>query len=308
MSPTLLAILVFVALTAAVMAIGRALGELRADRDTEAAAAQPRLRRLPSPDAEFQSTGPAGALDRWFIPLVRNSLPDWSPTSMAALLLLWGTLCGAILFFFDERPIPALVAGFAGASLPLAYLSYRRSQRLNLLQQSLPPALETLARSMRAGHTLLSAIQLLGEQTAGPLAKEFRSCSHQLQMGLGLPAVMRSLVRRVDLYDVRVLAAALNVHRQAGGNVVDLLDRLAQVVRERLNYRRQVRATTAAGRLSAGLIAIVGPAVFVYFFFFQPDYAGRMLGSSLGQSILILAVLLEVVGLIWIYRLLKPAY
>jgi len=204
--------------------------------------------------------------------------------------------------------MPALVAGFAGASLPLAFLVYRRSQRLNLLQQSLPPALETLARSMRAGHTLESAIQLLGNETAGPLAKEFRSCAHQLQMGLGLPAVMRSLVRRVDLYDVRVLAAALNVHRQAGGNVVDLLDRLAQVVRERLNYRRQVRATTAAGRLSAGLIAIVGPAVFVYFFFFQPEYAGRMLGSSLGQSILIVAVLLEVVGLIWISRLLKPAY
>ena len=73
-------------------------------------------------------------------------------------------------------------------------------------------------------------------------------------MGLGLPAVMRSLTRRVPLYDVRILATTLIVHRQMGGNVVSVLERLAQVIRERLNYRRQLRATTAAGRMSAGLV------------------------------------------------------
>ncbi len=307
MSPSLLALLVFLALAAAVLAVGRAVSELRAPR-VAPEPAQPRLRRLRLPEEDIETTGPAGALDRWFIPLVHGAAPDWSPLAIAVLLLLWGLLCGAVLFFFDERLVPAIVAGVVGMVLPLAYLMYRRSQRRTQMQEQLPPALETLARAMRAGHTLESAMQLLGQQTVGPLAQEFAACSRQLDMGLGLPAVMRSLVRRVDLYDVRVLAAALNVHRQVGGNVVELLERLAQVVRERLNYRRQVRATTAAGRMSAGLIAIVGPAVFVYFFFFQPQYAGRMLGSSLGQMFLVLAVVLEVVGLVWISRLLKPVY
>lgn len=307
MTPTLLALLVFLALAAIVFVVGRVVMEMRAPQAVSEPRV-PRLQRLTLPGEEVETTGAAGVFDRWFIPLVRGAVPDWSPMAVAALLVLWGLLCGAVLFFFDERLVPALVAGVVGMVIPVAILVFRRNQRRAQMQEQLPPALDTMARAIRAGHTLESAMQLLGQQKIGPLAKEFAACSRQLDMGLGLPAVMRSLVRRVDLYDVRVLAAALNVHRQAGGNVVELLERLAQVVRERLNYRRQVRATTAAGRMSAGLIAIVGPVVFIYFFFFQPEYAGRMVASSLGQMILGLAIVLEVVGLVWISRLLKPVY
>ena len=80
------------------------------------------------------------------------------------------------------------------------------------------------------------------------------------------------------------------------------------MVRDRLNYRRQLRATTAAGRMSAGLVALVAPGVFVYFFFFRPDYIATMLQAPFGRSLLVTAVVLEVVGLVWTYRLLKPAY
>jgi tight adherence protein B len=127
-------------------------------------------------------------------------------------------------------------------------------------------------------------------------------------MGLGLPAVMRSLSSRLKIYEVRIFATTLIVHRQMGGNVVAVLERLAQVVRERINYRRQLRATTAAGRMSAGLVGLVTPSVFLYFFFFRPEYVTTMLNSPLGQSMLITTVVLEVVGLVWMVRILKPSY
>jgi tight adherence protein B len=107
---------------------------------------------------------------------------------------------------------------------------------------------------------------------------------------------------------VRILATTLIVHRQMGGNVVNVLERLSQVIRERLNSRRQLRATTAAGRMSAGFVSLVTPCVFLYFVFFRPEYVSEMFQSTLGQTMLMVAVILEIVGLAWMARLLRAPY
>jgi tight adherence protein B len=306
MSPTIVLLIVLVFAASAVGALGMAARDLRGARVAVPVPERPRLRRLPRPGPT--GSGAVASFDRGFVELLRDAGLTWDPTATALLLILWGTLCGAIVFFFDERVEPAVVAGLLGAVLPAVYLYYLRVRRQTQLQDQLPAALETLARSIRAGHPLDQAIGLLGEHSPEPLAREFRWCAKQLEMGLALPVVARSLVQRVRLYDIRILAATLVVHRQAGGNVVMVLERLAQVVRERINFRRQLRATTAAGRLSAGMVAMVAPAVFVYFFFFRQDYLRTMLQSGLGQALLAVIVLLEVVGLIWTARLLRSPY
>jgi tight adherence protein B len=165
-----------------------------------------------------------------------------------------------------------------------------------------------LARSLRAGRSIDEAVQMAGTQLPEPLAKEFRFCGNQLALGLSLPAVMRSLVDRVRLFDVRIFTTTLSVHRQTGGNLARVLERLAAVVRDRLCYRRQLRSITGAGRFSAGLIAVIGPLLFLFMFFFQPEYVGAMIESPLGQTMLIAAFVLEAVGLVWTARLLKPTY
>ena len=146
------------------------------------------------------------------------------------------------------------------------------------------------------------------QASAQPMAAEFRWCAAQLSMGSSLQGVMRSLVHRVPLYDMRIFATTLIVHRQTGGNIVGVLERLAQVIRDRLSYKRQLRATLAAGRMSAGFVAMVTPAVFVYYFFFRPEYVNTMLQAPLGRSLIILTVVLEIVGLAWTARLLRPNF
>ena len=106
---------------------------------------------------------------------------------------------------------------------------------------------------------------------------EFRRCARHLQMGLSVTAAMRSLVHRLPLMDVRILATTLSVHRQTGGNLALTLERMARVVRDRMVYRQQMRSVTAAGRFSAMMIATVGPLLFLYMFMFQRDYAGKLL-------------------------------
>jgi tight adherence protein B len=306
MSPTIVIFIVLAFVATAIAAVGMVVRDLRTAQAGPTVPERPRLRRLPV--AVPAGTGVVASFDRGFVELLRDAGLAWDPTATALLLILWGTLCGALLFFFDERIELAVVAGVLGTLLPAAYLYFLRARRQTQLQDQLPAALETLARSIRAGRPLDQAIALLGEHSPEPLAREFRWCAKQLEMGLALPVVARSLVQRVRLYDIRILAATLVVHRQTGGNVVVVLERLAQVVRERINFRRQLRATTAAGRLSAGMVAMVAPAVFVYFFFFRQDYIRTMLQSGLGQSLLAVIVLLEVVGLIWTARLLRSPY
>jgi len=308
MSPIAIAILVFVAIVFAVTAIAMGVRDWHTRGGKAVPAPRAQLRRIPPPSAVGRPTTPIGFFDRWFLGLLQDSGLRWNPMAAALFLVVWSALCGVALWVWDERLLPATAAAMAGALVLLAYLMVRRARRLLQLQEQLPGALEALARSMHAGRTLDAAIALLGDHTREPLAKEFRWCGKQLQMGLALPVVMQRLFERVRLYDLRIFATTLIVHRQAGGNVVIVLERLARVIRDRLNYRRQLRATTAAGRMSAGLVAMVAPGVFLYFFFFRPEYMATMLQAPFGRSMLAAAVVLEVVGLVWTYRLLRPAY
>lgn len=310
MSLEAVSLIVFVAVVTVVAAVALVVRDVRAARRAAqpVAVQPPRLQRIkrlePAAEGELSLAG----FDRWLEGLVQDAGLDWNPLLTAMLMVAWGLLCGVALFTYSERFPMAVVAGLLAIPLPLAWLILRRLRRLARLQDQMPHALDTLARSIRAGQTLEEAMQLVGDHCPDPLGHEFRWCARQFSMGLGLPAVMRSFVRRLPLYDVRILATTLVVHRQMGGNVVSVLERLAQVIRDRLNSRRQLRATTAAGRASAAFIALATPAVFLYFVFFRPDYTAEMLGTPLGQSILGVAALLEIVGLIWMARLLRSTY
>ena len=101
---------------------------------------------------------------------------------------------------------------------------------------------------------------------------------------------------------------SVETHRQSGGNVSRVLGRLAGVIRDRLSYRRQLRVATGAGKLSAIVVGVTGPLLMLFFICFRPEYIYAMMNAPLGQTLLMTAVVLEIVGLIWIARLLKPAY
>jgi tight adherence protein B len=224
------------------------------------------------------------------------------------LLVFFGALVGGVMFVCSDHPMIATFGVALGMAATLGYLLYRRAQHVKLLQEQLPPALDMLARSIRAGESIDQAMDLVGSRSPQPLAAEFRYCAKQLAMGLSMSAVMRSLVGRVRLTDMRIFTTTLTVHRRTGGNLAQVLQRLAVVVRQRLNYRRQLRSTTGAGRFSAILIACIGPLLFCYLLFVHPEYMEKMLTSPMGQSLLTLAFVLEVVGMIWTARLLKPTY
>ena len=163
-----------------------------------------RLRRVPRDSTQTSAPGLAAAFDRWFLQLVRETGLAMTPVAATLLMVFCGVVFGSALFVLNEQPALALVGMLIGMVVGLAFLMVRRAQRVKLLQEQLPDALDTLARSMRAGQSLDQAVRFTGQQIPEPLAGEFRVCAKQLAMGLSISAVMRSLVDRVRLFDVRI--------------------------------------------------------------------------------------------------------
>ena len=307
-----LALLLFLGLATGIAAVGMfardMAGALSGGRSAAAGARPVRLRRLPRREPDGAPAGPMDQFDRWFARLVWETGWGWTPMTGVLLVGLGALVCGGAVFLWSDHPVAAAFAGALGGALVVVVLVVRRVRRIRLLQSQLPPALEFLARSVRAAHSLDESIDLAGREGPQPLAAEFAYCGRQLAMGLSVPAAVRSLAGRVRLVDVSIFAALLAVHRETGGNVAEVLEQLALSIRERMSYRRQLRATTSAGRMSAFFVASLGPIIFVYMYFFHTDYIHTMLESPVGQTFLLGAAVLEVIGLVWTARLMKPMY
>jgi tight adherence protein B len=243
--------------------------------------------------------------DQAFDWLVLESGVGMSPPAVFLGLLASGLLVGGSLLVIYDQPPTAAAGAAVGMVLPLFWLMWKRNRRMSAIREQLPHALELLARAVRAGESVDQAIALLGRETAGALGAEFARCARQMEMGQSMPAVARSLVARIRLLEIRILASTLMVHRQTGGNLAESLDRLAGVVRDRLTYQRQMRASTGAGRTSALVIATVTPLAYLLIFFWQLEHFALLLDDHIGRIMLASAVVLQIVGVVWVARLLQ---
>ncbi|MEQ8789785.1 MAG: type II secretion system F family protein [Pirellulaceae bacterium] len=295
-------LLCFAAITSICLAVGLLVRDL-VGADSRSGQAT-LLRRLPLARDEQPAVGVTGRLDAALERLVVESGLDWSVMAVALLFVAGGLLVGGAMWLWTQN-VPAAAAGaLIGMALPLPILVVYRRRRINEIREQFPNMLDLLSRAVRAGESLDQAVALAGQKGPEPLARELRRCARQLEMGLSMNAVMRALTFRLRLMEVRIFATTLAVHRQTGGNLALTLERMAGVLRDRIAYHRQIRAATAAGRFSAVMIGMAGPLLFAYMFIFQYEYASRLVTMPLGQSLLAVAVALEIVGLIWVVRLL----
>ncbi len=146
---------------------------------------------------------------------------------------------------------------------------------------------------------------LIATQGQKPLADEFRRCSEHLQLGLTMPVALQMTADRIALNDFNLLVALMTIHRQTGGNLAMLLDRVAGAVRARNQFRGHVRAVTALGRLSGFFLSIAAPFLMVLYWILYPEYLNQLTQGPQGIAALMTAIALEVVGVIWLLLLLR---
>ena len=186
--------------------------------------------------------------------LLQAAVP-WSTNSFIIACVLMGTLAGAY-GFFEFGPLGA-VGGFVGMGymLPNAILILKKKHRLKKFEKQLPEALGLMARSLKAGHSFPSSIQLVADEMANPIGIEFFKTFKEYNYGLDFNDVMMNLYKRNQLRDLKFFITAILIQRETGGNLVEILDKIAHLIRERFKLINQIKALTAEGRLS-GLILI----------------------------------------------------
>ena len=306
-SGNLIAVLVFAALASTVGAVSLGFRSVWRRRQP-LTAVQPELRRLPRLRDESESLGLVEKFDVWFERTLY--LSGWSMTPVegslaVALITLAG---GGLVFLASDSVLLTILAAIFLTTVAFAGLLTVTRRRLALFESQFPTALDLLARAVRAGESFDQSLTLVGEATDEPVGTEFRRCAKQLELGLSVPTCMQGFAQRIGLMDTRIFANAVGVHRESGGNLPGTLERLAEVIRDRQSYHRQLKSTTSAGRLSSMLITAAGPILFVYMFVFQPEYGLKLVNDPLGQWMLAVAVVTQVIGIVWVLRLLKADY
>ncbi len=163
--------------------------------------------------------------------------------------------------------------GVAVSPLPFAYVALLRKQRRDKILSQLPEAFELMSRTLRAGQTMSQALQSVADESASPIAEEFAYCYEQQNLGLTTEAAMRDLAVRTGLLELKIFVMAVMIHRQTGGNMAELLDKLSTVIRERSKIRGAVKALTAEGTMQAYILIALPPGMLAIMLTMNRPYA-----------------------------------
>jgi tight adherence protein B len=197
----------------------------------------------------------------------------------------------------------AMLAAFVGAILPYMVVRRRRTKRLYAFEEFLPEAIDLLGRAIRAGHPLSAGMKMVADETSEPIASEFRRTHEENRFGLPFEDALLAMADRVSIVDVRILVTAILIQREVGGNLAEVLDNLATVIRMRFTIRRQLRVYTAQGRFSGYVLGVLPIAVGAAIYNLNPPYITLLFTDPLGKLMLLIAVVFQIIGLLWIRKI-----
>ena len=219
---------------------------------------------------------------------------------LSAVAFVVGTVVGAAIL---RAGLLALVVGAACGMGPSLALRMSLRKRTEKMREQLPDVLTIMASSLRAGHSFMQALDTVAREIPQPAAIEFQRVVAEIRLGRPTDDALEALSARVGSADFRWAVLAVNIQREVGGNLAEILDSVADTLRERAMMRRQIQVLTAEGRLSAWVLTGLPIAIGVYMFAVNPDYIGLLFSTRLGLFMLGTAVILLVLGIFWMRKI-----
>jgi tight adherence protein B len=199
----------------------------------------------------------------------------------------------------------SLLFGAVAAAAPVVWLSFVIKRRSNKMHGQLPDILMILAGSLRAGHSFLEALDMVAQEIGDPGAEEFGRVVAEIRLGRSLPDAMDSLAERIGSEDFKWALLAVNIQREVGGNLAEVLDTVADTMRDRDGIRRQIQVLTAEGRLSVAILAGLPVGVALYLAWVNPDYLALLFNNGLGLLMTAVATCLLGLGIFWMRKVVK---
>jgi tight adherence protein B len=233
---------------------------------------------------------------------------NWSPTRLLTamgLAMIPGLGLGAWTKILLNGTTSAVVFALITGMIPYLIVRHKRTVRLNKLEEQFPDALDFLARSMRAGHAFSISLEMIGEEIADPLGQEFRALFNEQNLGAPLDIALRNFTLRVPLLDVRFFSSSVLLQKQTGGNLSEILSRLAYVIRERFRLKGQVKAASAHGRLTATILALLPVATMLGLLVVAPGYLQSMASDSDGKWMIGGAIFAQILGNFFIKKIIN---
>jgi len=221
------------------------------------------------------------------------------------LCLLSGAGVGLLFLLFSGFPQFAWLGVLVGMILPYSYASYKRTKRFQKFEELFPEAIDTLARAVRAGHAFTTALELIANEIAEPVASEFRKLFEEQKFGLPVRDALLNLTQRVPLVDVKFFVTAVMLQRETGGNLAEILDNSSYVIRQRFKIMRQVRVHTAQGRMTMLLLMGLPPVIIVSMQVMNPSFIRPLFDDPIGHALLVAGITLQTVGYFVIRRVIQ---
>jgi tight adherence protein B len=209
----------------------------------------------------------------------------------------------SLSMFFYGRVFLSLMVAVLLVMASLWIINIRRKRRMKKLVEQLPEAFELISQSLRAGHSLNSGIQVVGSQMPDPVGSVFARVFVEQSLGLAIEDALKNMAERIDQLDLKMFVTAILVQRQTGGNLTEILEKISGFIRERLKILGQAKALTAEGRLSGWVLCILPILIFLVVQIINPKYTRILLEEKRGQSILVIAGILQVIGMLFIRKI-----
>jgi tight adherence protein B len=244
-------------------------------------------------------------LNRWLIridvaPRIRVMLNQaevkWTVGGLVLMATAAGVFSTYAVWVRTGAGVLSLALGAAAASVPFLFVLYKRGQRFGKFEQHLPDALDLIVGALRAGHSLISAIGVVAREAPEPIKREFRICFDEQNFGVEFRTAMLNLAARVPVQDLRIAVTAILIQKESGGNLAEVLEKVAHVVRERYRLKRQIRVHTAQGRLTGWILAVLPLVLGVGLYLINPEHMSVLWTRPIGVKMMYASGVMTCIG------------
>lgn len=231
-----------------------------------------------------------------------KTTPAYRVLLLSVLLAAAGAFCG---WTYTRLPYWALLGALGTFSLPYLKILADRGARLAKFEEQLPDALDLIKRALKAGHPFSQTLKLVAEDMNEPVAREFDLVFSEINYGGDLRNALLGLLERVPSVSVMALVTAVLVQKESGGNLAEIFERITAVIRGRFKLYRRIRTLSAEGRLSAWILSSVPLILFAVISITSPDYLPVLVKNPMGKNLIATAVVLGILGILWIRRIIR---
>jgi tight adherence protein B len=277
----------------------REIGAFDADAGAASLLRQKYLRELTPLARQLESLPLMERLARYIEQSGRSALAH----RLVLLTLVLALAAFGVAYVAFDQPWVALVLALAAGAIPIVVIHYDRRKRLEKFDEQLPDAVDIMTRALRAGHPFNSCLKLVADDMQPPIAREFEMTFADVNYGNDVRQALLGLLARVPSGNLMEVVTAVLIQKETGGNLAEIFERISQVIRSRFRFGRRVRTLSAEGRMSAWILALVPLVLFALLWITSPGYLPPLLHDPLGQKLIVFAVVMLVVGVLWMRKI-----